>query len=369
MKEFPTFKRGEVQKLYGKLPKKEKEIIADYVKYVSISSSSQRRLKNVERSLTQFRILTKKDFDKVTLSDLRDFLAMLNRSNKTQATRNEIKHTIKRFLRWKFKDWSDRFDNLSDIKLHMGINEEKLNANTILKKEDIDKIKDAENSIFWQAFFITLYESGLRPIELRTLTWDRIRFDIEDDISEINIFATKTHKARSVFVKEATYYLKRVKEESNSEYVFPSVRDKYKPMGKEPPAVWLKRISEKVLGRAITPYILRHTRATELYTNSDLPDKVVQKFLGHSKSMSDVYTHLSSDGVKNAMSKSVYKKRKILSKKEEDKLQKRVEYLEKNFEASKKLLKYAEEIIKLQSQSLLGEISKAEFKKKIEALR
>ena len=334
MKEYPTFKRGEVQEYFKKLPKTEQGIINDYVKYVSITSNSKNRLSNVKRTLTQFSILTGKELGKITLKDLRDFLGLLNSSNKTQSTRNELKHTIKRFLRNHFKDWSERFNNLEDIKLNMGMNEEKINADTILKREDIDKIMKAEKSIFWKAFFITLYESGLRPIELRTLTWNKIKFDVDDDLSEINIYATKTSKARSVYVKEATFFLKRLKEDSDSDLVFPSVSDKMKPMGKEYPAMWLKRISLRVLGRQVYPYILRHSRATELYTNADIPDKTAQKFLGHSKSMGDVYTHLSNKDVKEAMSKTIYKKREIITPQQKDlikRLELEIEEFKKNF--------------------------------------
>ena len=348
MEEYPTFKRGEVQQYFNTLPKTEQEIINDYVKYVGITSNSKNRLSNVKRSLSQFRMITNKDFDKITLKDLREYLGLLNSSNKTQSTRNEFKHTIKRFLKNHFKDWSERFNNLEDIKLNMGMNEEKINADTILKKEDIDKIMNAEKTLFWKSFFITLYESGLRPIELRTLTWNKIKFDVEDDLSEINIYATKTSKARSVYVKEATFFLKRLKEESDSDLVFPSVSDKMKPMGKEYPAMWLKRISLRVLGRQVYPYILRHSRATELYTNADIPDKTAQKFLGHSQSMGDVYTHLSNKDVKEAMSKTIYKKREVITPQEENKIKRlelEIEEFKKNFVSKSNVMMVVEQAI------------------------
>lgn len=308
MSDLRQFKRGESEKLFNKLAPKEKQEINDYVKYVSITSKSQRRLDNNKRSLLTFRKAIGKPLSNTTLKDLRDFLALLNNSERTQSSRNELKHTIKRFLKWKFKDWSERFDNLSDIKLVMKMNEEKINSNTLLTKEDVETIVKAEPRLLWKAFFMTLYESGLRPIEVRTLLWKNIKFNVDkDDISEINIFASKTSKARSVYVKESTFYLKKLKEQSKTELVFPSPRDKTKPMGKELPAMWLKRISKKVLGRQVYPYILRHSRATELYTNANIPDKMVQKFLGHSKSMGDVYTHLSNKDIKEAVSKTIYK--------------------------------------------------------------
>ncbi len=312
MESYPTFKRGQVQTAFKKLSKVEREIIEMYVKYVSITSQSRTRLENNKRGLTEFRIITKKSLEDINLQDLRDFLAILNHSSKTQSTRNDLKHTIKRFLKWKYKDWSERFDNLSDIKLVMKMNEEKINANTILSKEDIEKIMEKEPTLFWKTFFITLYESGLRPQEVRNLLWKDIKFDIikfddKQDLSEINIYATKTHKARSVYVKIATSHLKLLKKSSETDLVFPSVRDKTRPINKENASEWLRKISNKVLGRQIYPYILRHTRATELYTNSGIPDKTVQKFLGHSKSMADVYTHLSNKDVKEAVANTIYK--------------------------------------------------------------
>jgi len=333
MKEYPTFKRGEAQDFFKKLPSNEKGLIENFIEYVSITSKSNKRLENNKRSLIAFRKIIKKPLDKTTLEDLRKFLALLNNSGRTQATRNELKHTIKRFLKWKFKDWSKRFEDLSDIKLVMRINEEKINADTLVTKKEVEAIMKEEPKLFWKTFFISLYESGLRPKELRTLIWKNIKFNVDkDDISEINVFATKTHRARTVYVREATFYLKKLKEQSENELVFPAPRDKTKSVSKELPAMWLGRISQKVLGRRIYPYILRHSRATELYTNAGIPDKTVQKFLGHSKSMADVYTHLSNKDVKDAVSKTIYKTEDLPPEKkyqlEKDVEQHRMEILE-----------------------------------------
>ncbi len=358
MEELPRFKRGQSIKYFSKLPKKEKQEIADFIKYVSITSKSDKRLENNKRSLVTLRKAIKKPFDKITLQDLRDFLALLNSSDRTQSSRNELKHTIKRFLRWKFKDWSERFNNLSDIKLIMRINEEKINADTLLRKEDVEAIMKAEPKLYWKAFFLTLYESGLRPIELRTLMWKNIKFDVDKEgISEINVYASKTKKARSVYIKEATFYLKKLKEQSENELVFPAPRDSTRPMSKELPAMWLGRISEKVLGRRVYPYILRHSRATELYTNINIPDKTAQKFLGHSKSMSDVYTHLSNADVKEAVSKSMYKTEELAPEKKNE-LEKKIDDQDKIIEklckeakaTGKFLAEMGSDLIKLKEQ-------------------
>lgn len=311
MNEYPRFERGEVSKKYNKLPKDEKKIIDDFVSYVGISSTARTRLENNRRAITQFRMVTKKPLKETTLQDLRSFLSLLNNSDKTQSTRNDIKHAVKRFLKWYFKDWSKRFNDLSDIKLIVGMNEEKINADTLLKKEDIETIMKTETRFVWKTFFICLYESGLRPIELRTLRWKNIKLGIDGDLSEINVYASKTSKARSVYVKEATKYLQEWKERQEREEVkndllFPAKKNPDKPIGKNVVSEWLRVISKKAIGREVNPYLLRHSRATELYTNANIPEKLARKFLGHGKSMSDVYTHLSNKDVKEAMSKTIY---------------------------------------------------------------
>lgn len=346
LKKFPTFKRGEVQKLYKKLPAREKKIIEDFIKYVSITSKSPERLENNRRTLTQFRVITNKNFDAVTLEDLRGYLALLNSSNKTNSTQNEFKASVKRFLRWKFKDWSERFDELRDIKLVMKINEEKINASTLLKKEDVETIMKAEPKLYWKTFFITLYESALRPNELRNLKWKDIKFNIEEGcISEINVYATKTHRARSVYVKEATYYLMEHKKKSKNDIlVFPAFRNPNKPLDRAVASVWLNRISERVLGRRVYPYILRHSRATELYTNSEIPDKICRKIMGHSKSMEDVYTHLSNKDIKETLGKTIYQL-KDLPPEKKHKLEEEIDLLKKNDQKTAKILAKLMEIL------------------------
>jgi len=148
----------------------------------------------------------------------------------------------------------------------------------------------------------------------------------DKEISELHIFATKTDKARSVYVKQATFYLKKLKEESESELLFPATTNKNKPLNKTTISMWLTRLSKKVLGREIYPYILRHSRATELYKT--MPSKVAQKFMGHGKDMTDFYAHLSSEDVKEALAKTVYQFEELPPEKKHE-LEERLERIEK----------------------------------------
>lgn len=325
-KEYLLFKGGELEKIYSKFPTIEKETINNFRTYCSIGGITKRKLDDMQRSIIQFRYITERNFEKLTLEDLRAYLTLLNTSNRKKYTTNGVKIHIKRFLKWKFKDWSERFDNLGDIKLVSGFNEERINEGVLLKKDEIEKIVNKERDITKKAFFITLYESGLRPIELRLLKWDDIRFNVDGDLSELHIFATKTQKARTVFIKDATFYLKKLLDYKISDYVFHSRENKEAPITKGTAINWVKNMGAKI-NKNIFPYLLRHTRATELYLN--MPSKVAQKFMGHKKDMSDLYTHLSSQDVREATLKTVYKFEELTPEKKSE-LEKEIEKLKQN---------------------------------------
>ncbi len=115
---------------------------------------------------------------------------------------------------------------------------------------------------------------------------------------------------------------------SPNDFVFPAPRDSFKPVGKDIVSKWLRALTLKAIGRSITPYVVRHSRATELYLNPKVPDKIAQKILGHSFSMSDVYTHMSDDDVLDICCDTIYQFEEIAPEKK-DALVERIRRLEK----------------------------------------
>ena len=199
LKEYPKFERGEAEAFFNRLSKQEKQELEDYVKYRQARGiTTDNPLNEARRHVIHLRYILKEKIDNLDLKKLREYLALLTATKNLSAhTKNDIKINIKNFIKWKFKDWSNRFDELEDIRLVANPrNEEKLNAKTILKKEDIEDIMKHEPKMFWKAFFITQYEAGLRTKETRLLKWDDIKFNVDGEISEILIFATKTKKTR-----------------------------------------------------------------------------------------------------------------------------------------------------------------------------
>lgn len=342
-KEYPEYVRHDLEKIFRALPQTEQDEIKKFVDYCGIGSGTRKQA-DIKRSIIQFRDILEKPLSRVTLEDLRTYLLLLNKSTRQKYTKNGNKTHIKRFLKWKFKDWSERFNELNDIKTQQAFNEQRINEGTLLKKEDIEKIMSKEKDFVKKAFFICLFESGLRPQELRTIRWKDVRLNAEGDLSELHIYATKTSKARTVYVKAGSPYLAKLQGMVDSEYVFNSPEDKNEPLPKITAIRWVK-VMGKHINKDIFPYLLRHSRATELYGN--LPSKVAQKFLGHAKDMSDFYAHLSSKEVKDSMLKTVYHVEELPEEKKTE-LEKKIDLLEEKLkETDKKLQEAPEKIMKL----------------------
>jgi len=317
LKTYPKFKRNAIEEHFKPLKESNLTIIKDYLEYRKARGvASERKINDIRRTIIQLNYIIQKDYNEIDLKDLRGFLALLNTSHLTNSTKNNLKIDLKNFLKFLFRDWNDRFNDFEDIRLNGNSrNEEKINSKTIFKREDIEKLMKHETKMFWKAFLITQYEGALRTIEARDLKYSQINFNVDGDISEINIFATKTQKARTIFVKEATFYLKKLREEqenenNKSDYVFHSVKKPNEPICKSNVNMWFKSLCMKALGREGWNYLLRHSRATELYTlakqNKIAKDTAIS-FMGHSEDMSSTYTHLDSSSLKKMLKEQVYK--------------------------------------------------------------
>lgn len=350
LKEYPKFKRGEIWKFYDKLSSSENKLIEEYITYRKARGvSAARDLLDIKRYILQLRYILQKDLRKIDLNEVRQITAIINTSWLKNEVRNGLKIDFKNFLKYIFPDWSVRFADLEDIKQSSkSRNEEKINAQTIYTKEDIQKLMKHETKLFYKAFLITQYEAGLRTGECRTLKWDSIRFNVDNDISEVAIYSTKTSKARTIFVKEATFYLQKLKEEQEntgmkSIYVFPSNK-KNEPIDKTTISKWFRSLTKKALGRQGWSYLLRHSRATELYRLADenkISKEIAIKFMGHSSDMSKTYTHLDKQEIKNMLKNQVYKLEELPEEKKNE-LELEIERLKKDEQIQKDKLERLE---------------------------
>lgn len=333
--EYISFKRGEAEKQLNSLSKNQKIIIEDFMKYCLLTAK-QNKADDMARNVLKFRLIVGKNFDKIDLKDLQEFLRILNGSNFSDIHKNDVKVHIKKFLKWRFKDWSLRFDDLKDIKQISNPQRQRKIDDKILTKKEIESLVKTENRTYWKAFFLTQYEGALRTQECRLLKWEELKE--ENEFYTITLFQTKIKRDKPIVLKEAKFYLDKLKQEQRNNgdhgvYVFHAKNDPNQPIDKATVTCWLKALSKRAIGKEIFPYCLRHTRATEykkLIKEGKLSKDNALETMGHSEKMFDrVYSHVGIDEVKQYLKEQVYKF-EDLPEERKHKLEKEIEELREN---------------------------------------
>lgn len=303
-KQFPSYRQTGVQHIEQSLSYKDKKVLSDFLKFCSITASPN-KIKQIRSELLQIRDVIEKPFDTWKVREVEGFLAVLNASDRLEWTRNGLKTTLKRFLKWKFKD----LELLESIKMREATNYRKLNHAEMLTTDELNRILRVTNTVRNKAIVLTLYESAARPEELRNLTWDRVEFRT-DGMTNITLISSKTREARSVLVQRATEPLYQWKQETPhgnpKDLVFYGRNGK--PLSKVMLSTLLKNLGTKAhLLKQVYPYLFRHTRITELL-EKQVPEQQVKQFAGHKPDsrMMKVYSHLSPKQLHTVMLEKVY---------------------------------------------------------------
>ena len=340
---FEYTKENTSEQLYDKLPPKEKKTLKEFHDYILISAS-EGRAREYTRECLRLREVVGVDFDKIDLEDLRYFLLQLKKSSFSDLFKNKVKGFIQKFLRWKFKNWSEKFDNFEDVKFNSDAERKKpITPETLLTEEEIEKMSEAEKSLFWKTFLKVQYSGGLRTLETRSLEWSKISFN-DDGFSAIKVSSKKnvnaTSKEREIPLgKGATYFLLELKKQQkslgiSSKWVFPSPRDPTKHISKAVNS-WFRKLSKRVIGREEVNYSLRHKKATELKSfikKNQMSLDNATEFMGHSeKQFNKTYSHMSKKEIVKIMQEQIYGFKPI-SEDKKDKLEKELEVLKKNME-------------------------------------
>jgi len=340
LKSYSPITIKQKEKEFKRLPKSEKKDINDYLEYrKGRGLNALSKLGDVRKDIIHLRLTAQKQLKNLDIDETTALANLVKSSNYGDTTKNEIIVNLKRFKK-KFNPTI----NLEDIRLiKKPVSKKIISPDDLLSKEEVEKLIKHEPKMFWKAFLLTQYEGGLRTKETRCLKWDDIKFNSDGDLSTLNIFSTKTEKERTIFVKEATFYLKKLKEEQENlgeigTYIFHSKKDLNAPVNRANISLWFSRLSKKVLGRPCWNYLLRHSRGNELYQLSKqgkISKDIALAFMGHSQNMSKVYTHDKSKEIKQMLKDQIYHLEDLPPEKKLE-FEKRIEELEKNLKKQEK---------------------------------
>lgn len=157
---------------------------------------------------------------------------------------------------------------------------------------------------------LTMLYCGLRPIEIRRMTWDWI--DFENSILTVGKSKTKAGTGRKIPIPPQlkTALLEHKMKHQNDEYVFVRVKNNNLPMDENAfyhawhnfkremdiangAKVYRNQIVESTLSPDLEPYLLRHTFCTDCQA-AGVPINVAKELMGHSdiSVTAKIYTHM-----------------------------------------------------------------------------
>lgn len=303
--EYPTYKKrkGEIEKTFESFKPKDKKIINDFLDYCSINAGES-SIKKIRSKIISICDVFEK-LDNITIIELRNFLMLLNKSNRKTDNQNDIKKTLKRFLKWKYDDWNKRFKEFEDIKLKKKPSSEKLSKEQLVTPEDIETLMKHSPDLRFKTLIILLFESAGRPEEILKLKWK----DCDLDNKEIKLSSNKTGDIRVIPIDKSVNRLKLYKQETPNnkaeDYLFYSPENKNKPISNQTINYYLRELGKKVLDKHIYLYIFRHSRLNAI--RKTLSPDVYQKFSGHSIEVGlEHYSHINNDDVREEMFEKIY---------------------------------------------------------------
>lgn len=303
-------------------------VLSNYIALRSLDCGHPDTIKNYERYIRRF-LDDIKSFDKYNELGLVKYEQKISKQF-SQTTLNLINPLLKNFIKWKYQDYSLRFPMLDKIlrtKKPMATHD----ATEMLSLEEIMNIIKEEDDLFWKTFWLVYSYGGFRPIDTARLKWDSFSWEDDGSIIVKALIGKNKKKFYKHIPANVVPIIKRWKEVNPSDWVFPSPKLKGQHINSKTPANRMSRIAKKILGREVTPYVIRHSISTILYGKDDLPDDITADQMGHHKSMKEIYEHMNDEAL-TKRAKRVWTDKEEMPEEEKNKLQTEIKDLRDKLE-------------------------------------
>jgi integrase len=328
MREIRDYKGESLDSVLKGLSKKNKDLIADFLKYCQITAGASSIVK-IRNKIIVIADTIHKDLDSLTLENVRDFLVSLNKCNRAIATKNDTKKTLKRFLRWKYPDWSSKFNQLSDVKLNTKNEQRNISKSDLLTPDEMRILVSSVDSLKYKTILLIMQETANRPEEILKLRWKDINFNS----NEIKLYSSKTGETRTIPINESVKHLIRYRTECFFEtpraedFVFPSPNNKEKHLTTQGLNDFLNNLEHRLkFKKHLYPYLWRHSILSRMIKT--LSPKVYEMFSGHSLEMGmKTYAHLDNNDLREELFKKVYQLEELTPQDTE-----KIKELEKKFD-------------------------------------
>jgi integrase len=214
-----------------------------------------------------------KPFSKSSLNDLERAMARIETSFYAENTKNLFRATVKAF-------YGKQDPRVSWIRVRGRTLTPKL-PEDLISREELAWLISATRDRRKKALLAFLYDSAMRPREFAALRREHV---VPDGQGMFVMIPRAKTPARTIYLTESRKWLGDI------------------PFGMNPSTMsnFFKRTGKR-MGKRLYPYLLRHSRITEL--SKVWSDEMLKKFAGWTPSspMLEVYVHLSHNDLRYAM--------------------------------------------------------------------
>lgn len=282
--------------------------VKSFLNYLKVYKNySELTIKNYYNDLTEFSLYIKKDLTRVKKEDIKSYLKYLFDKDNSNRTVSRKISTLKSF--YKYLKENDVIKSSPALSIKYPKADKKL-PNFVPYNELESMINATKKDTFYERddlIIELMYATGVRVSELVNIKLD----DIDFETNSIRILGKGSYMrtvyfgeyARDAIFKYMNGLRIKLLNGKESEYLFLNKN------GNNITTRGIQKIIDKIVSETdvktkVSPHTLRHTFATHLLDNGcDL--RSVQELLGHKNiNTTEVYTHVTSEKLKDVYFKS-----------------------------------------------------------------
>lgn len=308
---------GEIDQLVKKLSPKNKKLLE---KAIILFQSTAGKSKSAEhkRAWIKLAYTFDKNMDNLKQDDCLTMANLIKNSKLSNPAKNELRNVLKRWIRDSgfYLNWNIEFNTLlrknGALKCESEVNTEKIKQG-LASDSEVKILIQSTPDLMWKTL---IQLNSLLACRTGCELLPRKFKDIDFDKQTIKILSNKTGRLRVIYIGEAMKMVKRWFEEykypnvTKEDYVFPSPRDRYKPLNLQNYELFIRKLSLKVLGRAIKPYGLRHSTLKE--RQKKLSPMVYTQFADHSLNVANkFYNQMTEEDITKELKERVFEIKEI----------------------------------------------------------
>jgi len=257
---------------------------------LKIRNYSKKTIKSYLYGLKKYFVFKKRDFESLSIENIKDFLLSAEKKNISASTRNLFLNAIKFYYRNIIK---------ANGRVEIQLAKKKKSLPVILSRSEIKKIISTIKNVKHRLLLALAYGSGLRVSEIVSL---KVK-DINIEELTIHLKNAKGKKDRiTIFPEKLMVTIKYLMAGKNKDdYVFDSERGG-KLTTRTAQKVFENTLRKTKIKKDATFHSLRHSFATHLLENG-VDVRYVQELLGHQNiRTTQIYTQVTNPRLKNIKS-------------------------------------------------------------------